>query len=172
MAQVTRNSQPAAATATGGGVSPWIQGLACGVLATIATPTALVAAVLLAPAAAMLLFDKEGGKPLVRCMLLCGVTACVHPVMALWAGGHTMQLALRQIGDTQTLAFAWVAQACGWLLVQLAMLVTALLQSAELARRGIRLRAERKALEQTWGIPATPEPGAAVTAQQQGNAAG
>lgn len=153
-----------AAKATGGGVSPWIQGLACGVLATIATPTALVAGVLLAPSAVMLLFDKETGKPVARCMILCGLTASVQPEIALWNSGHTMQAALQQIGEADTLVTAWLAQACGWLLTQMAALVTALLQSAEAARQTQRLRARRAALEESWGIAQADDGGNAQEA--------
>ncbi len=51
----------------------WLQGLACGALACLATATALLLVALLAPGLIMWTLDKEVGKANARAMLLCGI---------------------------------------------------------------------------------------------------
>lgn len=150
------------------GVSPWVQGLACGILVAVATPTAILAGTLLAPSALMLVVDKAQGKPITRCMILCGLAASVRAIVELWSGGHTTDVALRLIADPDTLLFAWVSQAAGWVLVEIASIATNLLQSVRVKSEIAALRKDRAELEQTWGIAPAPDPEATLPAATDG----
>ena len=86
-------------------------GLLTGAVATLATPSAVLLAALLAPSIAVCLLDTRPGRPALRPVLLCGLAATIHPVMALWQGGHTMQVCMSLAGNTSVLATAWAAQA-------------------------------------------------------------
>jgi hypothetical protein len=131
----------------------WLQGLLCGVLAALATPTALVLGVLLAPGLLSLVLDRAPGRPAARAMLLFGLSATVFPLMALWKAGHTMEVASVLASDPGTLALAWSAAGVGWLLVQLAPLAVRLaLESIALSRRR-RVRALRARCAAEWGFP-------------------
>jgi hypothetical protein len=131
----------------------WLQGLLCGVLTALATPTALVLGVLLAPGLLALVLDRAPGRPTARAMLLFGLSATVFPLMALWKAGHTMEAASVLAGDPGTLARAWSAAGVAWLLVQLAPLAVRLaLESMALSRRH-RVRALRARCAAEWGFP-------------------
>jgi len=62
----------------------WLQGLVVGALVALATSTALLLAVLLAPAMVAFIFDRAPGRPVARSVALCGMAACVGPELALW----------------------------------------------------------------------------------------
>jgi len=97
----------------------WLQGLLCGALVTLATPTALLLAVLLAPAMAAYLVDRAPGRPVARSVALCGLAACVGPEVALWGAGHDIPAATGLLADLWTVGVAWTAGAAGWLLAEL-----------------------------------------------------
>jgi hypothetical protein len=137
----------------------WLQGLLCGMLATLATPTALLLALLLAPGLAAVVLDRVPGRPVARAMLLFGLSATVWPLETLWKSGHTIEAASAIGLAPPTLAVAWSAQAGGWLLAQLApLLVRLALESTTLSRK-LRLRAWRTRCAAEWGLPdEVPEP--------------
>lgn len=137
----------------GGGARLWWLGLLCGGLATLATPTAALAGLLLAPSGAAWLADRSPGKLAVRPVLLCGLAAAIGPLAALWTGGHTLALALSLASDVQGLGIAWGAQAAGWLAGELAPLAVLLGVEAAAAARAAALRARRRALQDEWGLP-------------------
>lgn len=154
------------------GVAPWVLGLACGILVAIATPSAILAGTMLAPSALMLVFDKANGKPIARCMILCGLAASVRALVELWSGGHTITLALRLIADPDTLLFGWVSQAAGWVLVEIASLAMTLVQAVRVKSEIAAFRKARADLEQTWGIPPAAEPDPTAQATATGGATG
>jgi hypothetical protein len=130
----------------------WMQGLLCGALATLATPTALLLAVLLAPAIAAVVFDREPGRPRVRSIALCGMAASVGPLRTLWTSGHTLGTASALLGDLRVVGTAWSAAAVGWLLVEiLPLAVRAVLEALSTAQAS-RLQAERARLIEAWGL--------------------
>jgi hypothetical protein len=154
---------PQAAKPRSGLSGMWILGLACGLLATLATPTAILAGLLLAPGALAWLFDREPGRPAARPVLLCGMAAAIHPLVSLWTLGQTVPNALALAGDLSSLALAWAAQASGWLASEVVPLAATLLAEAGARARARRLRNERTALEEEWGLPpAGPSPTAAA----------
>ena len=130
----------------------WLQGLLCGALATLATPTALLIGVLFLPAIIATALDRQRGKPIARSIALFGLCGIVGPVLALWAAGHTLDAALMLATDPTDLMVAWGAAGAGWLLAELApVAVRAVLESVVLARTA-RLRAERAQQEAEWGF--------------------
>jgi hypothetical protein len=131
----------------------WLQGLLCGVLAALATPTALVLGVLLGPGLLALLLDRAPGRPAARAMLLFGLSATVFPLMALWKAGHTMEAASLLVCDPGTLALAWSAAGAGWLLVQLVPHVVRLALESVAIARARRVRALRARCAEEWGFP-------------------
>jgi hypothetical protein len=133
----------------------WLQGLACGAVATLATPTFIVAALLLAPAFVSVLIDQSHGKATARAVVLFGLAGTVQPLVDLWHAGHTIPAALDIATDTTTLATAWAAQAGAWLLCELGPLLISLVMEAVSAAKATRLRASRAAYEEQWGLPPT-----------------
>ncbi len=131
----------------------WLLGMGSGALATLATPTAVLAGVLLAPGLLALLLDPTPGRTAARPVLLCGVAASLHPLLALWDGGGGMDAGLGLAADLPTLGTAWAAQGLGWLACELSPLAVALVQTARVRAQAARLRAERVALEEEWGLP-------------------
>lgn len=130
----------------------WLQGLLCGALATVATPTAVLLGVLLGPALLAMLLDREPGRPTGRSVALFAMAASVAPLKTLWVAGHTMTEATALLGDMQIIATAWSAAAAGWLLAQLTPIaVRTALEGLSLAR-AVRLRGERSKLMEAWGF--------------------
>ena len=120
---------------------------------TLATPTALVAGVLLAPTVLAMALDRAPGKPTARPLLLLGLAASVRPLATLWTTGHRMDVAMDVLGDSAILATAWVAQAIAWLAAELAPLFVVLAMEAAAAARAARLRAARRHYEEQWDVP-------------------
>jgi hypothetical protein len=115
-------------------------------------PTALVLAVLLAPALIALIIDPTPGRPRVRAMLLFGLSAGLGPLRALWSGGHSMAAAWSIVEDPQIVAIAWSAGAGGWLLSELTPVLVRLGLEAAARARARRLRAMRDGYAAEWGL--------------------
>jgi hypothetical protein len=130
----------------------WAQGLVCGALVTLATPTALLLGVLLGPALIAVILDGEPGRPTGRSVVLFGMAASVEPLKTLWTTGHNMQGAVSLVSSLEVVATAWSAAAAGWLLAQiLPIAVRTVLEGMSIARSA-RLRAERAMLVSDWGF--------------------
>jgi hypothetical protein len=133
----------------------WLQGLLCGAMVTLATPTALLLGVLLGPTILALVLDGQPGRPKARGVALFNMAAAVDPLRTLWVSGHSMSNATALLGDMHVLATAWSAAAAGWLLAELAPIaVRAVLDVLSVARVA-RLRAERTRLMEDWGFGST-----------------
>ncbi|HET8995858.1 MAG TPA: hypothetical protein VFN42_04260 [Acetobacteraceae bacterium] len=130
----------------------WLQGLGCGAVVTLAPGFAALLGILLAPGLVALLFDREAGRPMARCVLLTGMAACIAPVEMLWSNGQTVAAALGLLGDFQVMGTAWSASAAGWLLAELAPLGSRLVLEALARSRAARLRAQRQVLIESWGF--------------------
>jgi hypothetical protein len=139
----------------GGRLGPllWLAGLGCGAVVTLATPTAVLAGILLAPGLLSLVFDQAPGKPTARAVMLFGLAATVQPLGTLWRTGHLIGAALGMAADPATLATAWVAQGSAWMLCELAPLIITLVMDAVSRSRAARLRVARTELEEQWGLP-------------------
>jgi hypothetical protein len=154
MARAARKTAPARAADRGQKPgSLWLQGLACGALCTLATPTALLAGLLVAPGLLALALDAEPGRPAARPILLLGLVATVHPVAELWRLGQSIGTALDLLASPKVVATAWLAQMGGWVLVELGPMLIALALEAAAQARLMRLRAARARYEAQWDIP-------------------
>jgi len=146
----------------------WLQGLVCGALACLATPIALLLAVLLAPGIGVWVLETETGKPNARAMLLCGVAFSFPVLQELWLRGHTIAVCLDQLQGPGALAWAWAGSCAGWLLREGAWIVSKLASEAAEQRKVSTLKAERIALEAEWGVigavPGLPVTGRATSA--------
>ena len=129
----------------------WIQGLACGALLTFAAPTALLLAILFAPAAICLLAEtaKTG---LTRAVALGCATTALRPAWHLWVAGDRMDQALAALSDPNTIVLAWGAGACAWALCQVLPVILARGWEAREAVRGRALEAEIKEYEAIWNM--------------------
>jgi hypothetical protein len=135
----------------------WLQGLLCGAMATLATPTALLLGVLLGPALLAIALDHEPGRPRARSIALCSMAAAVDPLRTLWTAGHSMATAGALLGNLQIVGTAWSAAAAGWLLAEVTPIaVRAGLEALSIARAA-RLRAERARLVEAWGLESPPD---------------
>lgn len=142
-------AKPAAAKPRRGSTL-WLQGLACGALVTLATPTALLAGVLLVPTFVVALTDHAAGKAATRAVALYGLAGLTLPLTALWTGGHTMEQSIGLVTDPATLSIAWAGQAAGWLLAEAAPLAVRAVLEAKTVALTMKLRADRAALAADW----------------------
>ncbi len=129
----------------------WLQGLACGALACLATPTALLLAALLAPGLIMWTLDKEIRKPNARAMLLCGIAFSFPSLQELWSQSSTVAASFDMLRQPGTLPWAWAGACAGWLLREGVWMTSKLASEAMRHQRVTVLKAERAALEAEWG---------------------
>ncbi len=134
----------------------WLQGLACGAMASLAPASALQMSLLLAPVIAALFMDHKPGKPIARAMLLFALAACVEPVRQSWAAGQSLAAGLDRVLELDNLAPAWAAAAGGWLLSQAAPVVVATILDASSRARAGQLREARARLVAAWGLEEAP----------------
>ena len=134
----------------------WLQGLLCGAMATLATPTALLLGVLLGPALLAVMLDHQPGRPRARSIALCSMAAAIDPLRTLWTTGHTIATATALLGNLRIVGMAWSAESAGWLLDEITPIaVRPALEGLGIARAA-RLRAERAKLVETWGLETLP----------------
>ena len=143
----------------------WLQGLACGAVVCLATPTAVLLGALLFPGMVALPFDREPGKPVARAMLLCGAAFGSPAMQELWARGHTISLSIELLQAPGTLAWAWAGACAGWLVREGAWLAARMVGELTVAREHAALMAERAKLQLEWSIeaPGLPEAGRAAS---------
>jgi hypothetical protein len=130
----------------------WLQGLLCGAVVTLATPTALLLGVLLGPGLLVLLFDRQPGSPVARCVLLCAMAASVDPLQTLWTTGHSLATASALLSDLRTVGVSWSAAGAGWLMAEAFPLAIRAVMEVLGRSRSVRLRAERARLVEEWGL--------------------
>lgn len=167
----TRTTVPASTPARRGSLI-WLQGLACGALLTLATPTAVLGGALLAPGLLALALDRAPGRPVARTVLLFGLAATVHPLWTLWRSAGSVASALALAQDVSGLAAAWAAQGAGWLLTELVPLMVRVGLEAATAARFVRLKAQRNSLCEAWGFPSTPDDTPATGTAKMQNVSG
>lgn len=157
MARAATADKPHKAASSNTGTEPrrsliWLQGLLCGAIVTLATPSALLIGILLAPAGLAYRLDHEQGQPTARAVLVCALAGTVSPLLVLWRGGHGMPLAVAMLGDPWTWLPAWSAAGGGWLLAELIPIFMRAVLELTAITRATRLRAQRTKLENEWGI--------------------
>ncbi len=131
----------------------WVQGLACGALLTFAAPTCLVLGVLLAPALASVLGERDAGPGTPRAVALCCGASAVVPVWRLWMEGDQMARALETLSDPLTLVVAWGTGACAWAACQVLPVVIRSVWDLQVAARGRTLQAELTECRAEWDLP-------------------
>ena len=131
-------------------ISTWLQGVACGMLFILATPTAVLAMCLLMPALLSFVADREPGRPVTRAVLLFGSAGSCAPFVALWRTSHGMADMWLLVGDIRTLAIAWSAQALGWLIAEILPFLMGLIGEAQTRIEINRMQKRREALMQEW----------------------
>ncbi len=132
----------------------WMQGLASGALLTFATPTALMLAVLLAPAIACALGEKDSAGSATRAVALCCAAASVSPLWHLWIQNDRMDVAINALSSPSTLVGAWGAGACAWALCQVLPVVLRTAWDAREAVRARSLQGELNRTKEEWDLPA------------------
>jgi hypothetical protein len=130
----------------------WLQGLGCGAVVALVPAMALLLGVLLLPGVLAVLYDRQGGRPVARTVLLCGTAATIAPVLALWSAGDNMDACLGLLGDLRVVGTAWSTAAAGWILAELAPLAALVVLEAITQTRAARLRAARERLVAEWGF--------------------
>ncbi len=100
----------------------------------------VVTVVLLAPAVAGALLDRDPGRPLLRAMMLPASAAALIPLWETWRMGGGLDAGLAVLSDPAALGWPWIAAACGWLAAQAG-------ESMALLLMGLRTRRRRSALE-------------------------
>lgn len=100
----------------------------------------VVTVVLLAPAVAGALLDRDPGRPLLRAMMLPASAAALIPLWETWRMGGGLGAGLAVLSDPAALGWPWIAAACGWLAAQAG-------ESMALLLMGLRTRRRRSALE-------------------------
>jgi hypothetical protein len=134
-----------------GGSLMWLQGLACGAMVALVPALALLLGVLLIPGLVALVLDRQPGRPVARCVLLCGAAGCITPVMALWNAGQGMDVSLAILGQLSTLGTAWSGAAGGWLMAELLPVVVRVVLEAGSLTKAAQLKAARARLAEEWG---------------------
>lgn len=138
-------------SARAGGTSTiWLQGLVCGALVTLATPLALLLAVLLAPAIVTGLLESQPGRPVARALLLFGLSASVDPAHRLLAAGDLMSVSVGLVSEPRVLGMAWGTAAGTWVLLELIPVLLGLALEAHSQRIAARLQVQRERLMENW----------------------
>jgi hypothetical protein len=130
----------------------WLQGLACGALATLATPSALVLGAYLLPAVTVYLLDPAPNKPAGRAALFLGLAMTLAPMIHLWTIGHSMDTAWRLLSDPTGWMTSWLVQGMGWLAAEALPLCIGLALDAHAAARSLKLRSDRQKCLESWDL--------------------
>lgn len=137
----------------------WVQGLMCGGLVAWLPATATLGAILLAPGLIAYVADRGPTRAVGRAVCLFGAVIVPHSLIALWHAGNSLATSLAMAGDMRRVASAWAIQAAGWLLVELAPVLTRLVLDAKAQARIATLRRQRVRLEDEWGLAHRPDGG-------------
>lgn len=110
-----------------------------------------VIVVLLAPAMAGALLDRDPGRPLLRAMMLPAAAAALVPLWETWRMGGGLGAGLAVLGDPAAIGWPWLAAACGWLAAQAGESLALLLMGVRARRRRGALEARLAELDAEWG---------------------
>ena len=136
----------------GGGSMPWLLGAACGAAATFATPSALLAGVLLAPAWLTAVFDAQPRRPVTRVVFVSAAGFTLGPLWHLNTGVASVAQALDMLMDPAVLCPAWLAGACGWALCEALPVVLRLVAERQAAARMAALLEQAQTIRAEWDL--------------------
>lgn len=128
----------------------WLQGLVCGGMLATAPGMGLTLLVLLAPALVAYPLDGTSGRPHFRTIALLGTASAFSPLLLLWEHGGSVDAALDLLSDPARPLLCWFCCGAGWLLTELAQMVSQLAVTGRNARTLKLLRAERTWLTEEW----------------------
>lgn len=111
----------------------------------------VVTMVLLAPAVAGALLDRDPGRPLLRAMMLPALAAALIPLWETWRMGGGLGAGIAVLGDPAAIGWPWLAAACGWLAAQAGESLALLLMGLRARRRRGALQAQLADLNAEWG---------------------
>ncbi|GGB28662.1 hypothetical protein P7L78_11850 [Tistrella bauzanensis] len=121
------------------------------VLALVATPTALVLAIGMAPSLVALFLENRPGAYTTKCIAACNLAGVLPVLRDLWLGGHLLSQARMLVGDPLVWLQMYGAAGVGWSLVWLAPLVAGVLADAAHDRAIVKLRSRQEKLREEWG---------------------
>ena len=149
-------AKPVPANSGLGGPMTWLMGMACGAVLAFATPTAILAGVLLAPAILVAVFDGAPGRGTTRVVFVAVAGLAFGPVWHLNASGPTIGSALEMLFEPSVLCPAWLAGACSWAVCEFLPLILLAAANRAATARIASLLEEAKALKAAWDLEDQP----------------
>jgi len=134
------------------GSGMWLQGMICGAVLTFATPAALLAGVMLAPALVALVCERTPKRPVTRAVCLASLAFTFAPLWHLWVRGQSMGNALEIVADPAVLCPAWMAGAVGWALCEVLPVLLRITADLRAKARIEALKAEEQRLRASWDL--------------------
>ena len=130
----------------------WLMGMATGAVLAFATPTAILACGLMAPAILVAFFDSQPGRATTRVVFVAVAGLAFGPVWHLNASGATIASALEMLCEPAVLCPAWLVGACSWGVCEfLPLLLLSAANRAATARIAALLE-EAKVLQAEWDL--------------------
>ena len=141
-----------APAAGGAGTATWLLGAICGAAFAFATPSAILAGILLAPVVLAAVFDTERRRPVARVVFVAAAGFTVGPVWHLNMAEPSVAQALDMLCDPAILCPPWLAGGFGWgVCVLLPMVLSRAVEQRATAQIH-SLQAEQKALREAWDL--------------------
>lgn len=117
----------------------------------VATPTALVLAVGLAPTLVAAFIDRTSGTYAARCVGACNMAGILPALRDLWVEGHRMATAKMLLNDPFNWLQMYGAAAVGWLLFWGVPMLSVFVEETRRERQVKRLRARQEEWKSEWG---------------------
>jgi hypothetical protein len=130
----------------------WLMGMASGAVLAFATPTAILASVLLAPAILIAVFDSQPGRATTRVVFVAVAGLAFGPIWHLNASGPTIASALEMLCEPAVLCPAWLAGACSWGVCEYLPLLLLAAANRTATARIAALLEEAQALQAEWDL--------------------
>jgi hypothetical protein len=130
----------------------WLLGMVCGAVLAFATPTALLAGVLLAPAFLTAVFDRQPRRPVTRVVFVSCAGFTFGPVWHLNSFGASIGQALDMLTDPAVLCPAWLAGACGWAVCEVLPLLLYSVADRQATGQVAALIKEAETLQKEWDL--------------------
>jgi hypothetical protein len=151
----TRTQAASGPAASRHGSVTWLLGMICGAVLAFATPTALLAGFLLAPAILVAVCDRVPGRATTRCVFIASTGLAFGPVWHLNAGGATLGMAFDMLLEPNVLCPAWLAGASAWAVCECLPVLLRGASDRLAAAQAAALLEEARALRARWDV----EPG-------------
>jgi hypothetical protein len=130
----------------------WLMGMACGAILAFATPTALLAGVLMAPAILVSLLDAYPGRATTRAVFVATAGPAFGPIWHLNAGGATLALTVDMLCEPTVLCPAWLAGGCAWAVCECLPILLRGAADRLATARAAALLEEAKTLRAAWDL--------------------